>query len=406
MTNKRTALLCAAALLLASTPLLAGTAGRADAAVRHRHHCVASAGPARGEAGTVRDIVKKARRDLKLRAVVARVTENGRDVWTGALGSSMTDVPARPDMRFRAGSVGISYMGTILLQLADEKRIRLDDPISRWLPEVPHAKEITLRMLGDSTSGLQDYVKNPAFVTELLAHPFKQWTPRELLTYTKPRDLLYKPGSNFSYAHGNFVLLGAALERITHTRLDHLLEQRIYRPFGLHATSNSYTPDIPTPVLHAFTTARGKYEESTFWNPSWTTAPGAVITQDVCDLARSGEGIGRGQTLTRQGYRTLLNPGTIGLGKKTKQCPYCIPMTKAAHFGMSVLVVNGWIIQNPSFLGYAAIMAYLPSKHLSIAVAATDSLTTNTDVTNLAQNVAEAISKPLAPNNPLTLGPF
>ncbi|WP_152627053.1 serine hydrolase domain-containing protein [Streptacidiphilus melanogenes] len=406
MTRKRTALLCAAALLLSSTPLLAGTAGSADAAGRRGSDCVASPAAAHGKARVIEDTVRKSRRELKLRAVVARVTENGRDLWTGAVGTSMTSVPARPDMRFRAGSVGISYMGTILLQLADEHRISLDDPISRWLPWVPHAREITLRMLGNTTSGFQDYVKNPDFQKALLAHPFKHWTPAELLGYANPETLLYKPGTNISYSHANFLLLGEALQRITHTRLDHLLEQRIYRPLGLHATSNSYTPDIPTPVLHAFTTARGTYEESTFWNPSWTTAPGAVITQDICDLARSGEGIGAGQTLTRQGYRTLLDPGTVGLGEKTPQCPLCFPQTRAAHFGMSVIVVNGWIIQNPSFLGYAAIMAYLPSRHLSIAVSATDTPDTSTAVTNLATNVAEDISQRLVPNNPLTLGPF
>ncbi|WP_042432366.1 serine hydrolase domain-containing protein [Streptacidiphilus anmyonensis] len=408
MTRKRTALLCAAALLLTSTPLLAGTAASADAvgSARRGSDCVASPAPARGQARVIQDTVEKARRDLKLRAVVARVTENGRELWTGALGTSMTGVPARPDMRFRAGSVAITYMGTILLQLADEKRISLDDPLSRWLPEVPHAREITLRMLGDTTSGFQDYVKNPDFQKALLAQPFKQWTPEELLGYANPRTLLYRPGTNLSYSHANFLLLGEALQRITHTRLDHLLEQRIYRPLGLHATSNGYTPDIPTPVLHAFTTARGTYEESTFWNPSWTTAPGAVITQDICDLARSGEGIGTGRTLTRQGYRTLFDPGTIGLGEKTAQCPLCIPQTRAAHFGMSVLWVNGWLIQNPSFLGYAAIMAYLPSRHLSIAVSATDTPNTSTDVTNLATNVAEAVSQRLVPGNPLTLGPF
>ncbi|RAG84274.1 serine hydrolase [Streptacidiphilus pinicola] len=406
MTSKRTALMCATALLLASTALLTGTTASADPAAHRGYDCLASPTPARGEARTILDIVKKDRRDLKLRAVVARVTQNGRDVWTGALGPSMTDVPARPDMRFRAGSVGISFMGTVLLQLVDEKRVRLDDPLSKWLPSVPHAKEITLRMLGDTTSGFQDYVKNPAFVAELVSHPFRHWTPQELLAYTRPKDLLYKPGTNFSYAHGNFLLLGEALERITHTRLDHLLEQRIYRPLGLDATSNSYTPDIPTPVLHAFSAGRGKYEETTFWNPSWTTAPGAVITMDICDLARAGAGIGSGQTLTPKGHRTLLNPGTIGLGEPTQRCPHCIHGTKAAHFGMSVLVVNGWIIQNPSFTGYAAIMAYLPSRHLSIAVAATDTADTNPNITNLAQNVAEDISKPLVPNDPLTLGPF
>ncbi|WP_152627929.1 serine hydrolase domain-containing protein [Streptacidiphilus neutrinimicus] len=409
MTRKRTALLCAAALLLSTAPLLAGTAGAADASAAgagRGSDCAASADPARGQARVVQDAVRKAGRDLKLQAVVARVTENGRDVWTGALGTSMTSVPARPDMRFRAGSVGISYMGTILLQLADEKRISLDDPISRWLPEVPYAHRITLRMLGSTTSGFQDYVKNPAFQAALLAHPFQHWTPEEVLRYANLRTLLYRPGTNISYSHANFVLLGEALQRITHTRLDHLLEQRIYRPLGLRATSNGYTPEIPTPVLHAFTSARGTYEESTFWNPSWTTAPGAVITQDVCDLARSGEGIGSGRTLTRQGYRTLLNPGTIGLGKKTTRCPLCFPQTRAAHFGMSVIVVNGWIIQNPSFLGYAAIMAYLPARHLTIAVSATDTPATPATVPNPATNVAEAISQRLVPSNPLTLGPF
>lgn len=359
------------------------------------------------------DAVEKVRRDLKLRAVVARVTQDGRDVWTGAVGPSMTGVPARPDMRFRAGSVGIAFMNVILLQLVDEGRVSLKDPISRWLPAVPHADEITLGMLGDATSGIQDYVKNSAFQADLLAHPFKQWTPQELVSIADPRDLLYPPGANFSYSHADYVLLGAALERITHTRLDHLLQQRIYRPFGLRATSNSYTPDVPAPVLHAFTSARGVYEDSSFWNPSWTTAPGAVITMDICDLARAGAGVGSGRTLTRHGYETLLNPGTVGLGTPHPytpggDCPadICIPQTEAAHFGMGSIVVGGWVFQNPSFTGYAALMAYLPSERLTIAVTATSSPDTAPDVVNPGENVAAAISRALVLNNPLTFGPF
>ncbi len=359
------------------------------------------------------DAVEKLRRDLKLRAVVARVTQDGHDVWTGAVGPSMTGVPARPDMRFRAGSVGIAFMNVMLMQLVDEGRVSLDDPISRWLPEVPHAGEITLRMLGEATSGIQDYVKNAGFRADLLAHPFKQWTPQELVSIADPKDLLYPPGKNFSYSHANYVLLGAALARITHTSLDQLLKQRIYRAFGLRATSNSYTPDIPTPVLHAFTTGRGVYEDSTFWNPSWTTAPGAVITMDLCDLARAGAGVGSGRTLTPHGYQTLLDPGTVGLGTPRPytpggECPVdiCIPQTKAAHFGLGSIVVNGWVFQNPSFTGYAAVMAYLPSERLTIAVTTTSSPTTSPDVVNPSENVAAAISQTLVPKNPLTFAPF
>jgi D-alanyl-D-alanine carboxypeptidase len=403
MNPKQTALLCASTLLLASTPLLAGTEALADGTARRGPDCVSSPTPTGGRARAVLDLVERDQRDLKLRAVVGRVTEHGRDVWTGAVGPSMTDVPARPDMRFRAGSVAIAFMGTILLQLVDEKRVHLDDRLSRWLPQVPHANEITLRMLADTTSGFHDYVTSPAFDKELEAHPFKHWTPREILSFADLNDLLYKPGTNFSYSHANFLLLGEALERITHTRLDRLLEQRIYRPLGLHATSNSYTPDMPPPVLHAFTSERGTYEESTFWNPSWTTAAGAVINMDICDLARAGTGIGSGRTISRKGYKTLLDPGTIGLGTPTAKCPpdVCLPQTKAVHYGMSVLVVNGWIVQNPSFSGYAAVMAYLPSKDLSIALSVTYSPTTDQNIQNLGNNVAKDLSHLLVPNQPL-----
>ncbi|MEY9873018.1 D-alanyl-D-alanine carboxypeptidase [Streptacidiphilus sp. MAP12-33] len=402
MTRKRTALLCATALLLSSAPLLAaGTAAPASAAARRGPDCAASPTPTGGTARAVLDLVEKDRRDLKLRAVVARVTEHGRDVWTGAVGPSMTGVPARPDMRFRTGSVGIAFMGTILLQLVDEKQVRLDDRISRWLPEIPHAREITLRELADTTSGFRDYVTDAGFDKELEAHPFRHWAPKDVLAFAHlDRKLLYRPGKNFSYSHANFVLLGEALERITHTRLDHLLEQRIYRPLRLRATSNSYTPDIPAPVLHAFTSERGTYEESTFWNPSWTTAPGAVITQNICDLARAGAGIGSGRTLSAKGYRTLLDPGTIGLGTP---CPPgdCLPQTKAVHYGTSVLVVNGWVVQNPSFSGYAAVMAYLPKKDVSIAVSVTYSPTADQSVQNLGNNIAKDLSHLLVPNQPL-----
>jgi hypothetical protein len=66
-----------------------------------------------------------------------------------------------------------------------------------------------------------------------------------------------------------------------------------------------------------------------------------------------------------------------------------------------VLVVNGWIVSNPSFSGYAAIMAYLPSKDLSIAVSVTYSPTTDQSVQNLSNNIAKDLSRLLAPNQPL-----
>ncbi|MFJ9948273.1 serine hydrolase domain-containing protein [Kitasatospora sp. NPDC091207] len=215
------------------------------------------------------------------------------------------------------------------------------------------------------------------------------------------QDLWYEPGTNWSYSHANFVLLGAALEKITGTRLDHLLQQEVTGPLGLHETRNSFTPDIPTPVLHAFTSERGKYEESTFWNPSWTTAPGAVETTDICDLARSAVGIGSGELLSPSSYRELLNPGTVGLGTPTPKCPatICIAQTEATHYGTGVLVLNDWISQHPLFFGYSASQDYLPCEHLAIAVSTTDGPTAPGG--HSAHTIAQRIAAALAPDHPI-----
>ncbi|WP_328761695.1 MULTISPECIES: serine hydrolase domain-containing protein [unclassified Streptomyces] len=396
----RTALVCAAGLFAATTLQATGATFAADREPPPAS-CVSSPTPAGGQARQVMDIARQAQKDLGLNAVVLRVTRDGKEVVTGALGQSMTGVPATADMHFRSGSVAIAYMGDVLLQLVDEHEVGLDDPVSRWLPDLPHGDEITLRMLAASTSGLHDYVTDPKFDAALEAAPFRQWTPKELVAYSLAHPLWYEPGTNWSYSHANFVLLGSALEKITGTRLDRLLQERVMDPLGLRDTHNSFTPEITTPVLHAFTSERGTYEESTFWNPSWTTAPGAVQTTHICDMARSAVAIGSGELLSPAGYRVSLDPGTIGLGKATAQCPstICPAMTREHHFGLGLIVQNGWVVQNPSFSGYAAIQAYLPSDRLAIAVSTTVGPDGAQD--NTAQTIAYRIADALSPGHPL-----
>ncbi|MFF2774710.1 serine hydrolase domain-containing protein [Streptomyces sp. NPDC058052] len=397
----RAAVLGAALLALVAPSAAPAVPAPAGAAPHGSETCARTPGPLSGDARRVLEVARKARKDLRLNAVLLRVTVDGREVVTGALGESMTGVPAEPDMHFRAGSVAFAHIGTALLRLVEQRRVRLDDTVERWLPEVPRAGEITLRMLANNTSGLHDYVTDPAFGAELTPHPFKQWTPEELLAFPFSHDLWYDPGTNWSYSHANYLLLSRALERITGTRIDRLVRELVTGPLGLRETRNSFTPEIPAPVLHAFTSDRGLYEESTFWNPSWTTGPGAVITSTVCDMARSAQGIGSGELIGPRSYRVLLDPGTVGLGTPTRTCPatICLKQTEERHFGLGVIVSGGWLLQNPSFSGYAALQAYLPSKRLAIAVSATKTATTADG--NMAQEVAGRIAAALAPEDPL-----
>ncbi|MFI9833256.1 serine hydrolase domain-containing protein [Streptomyces sp. NPDC051913] len=381
-------------LLALGTPATAGGNG-------HHRPCTRSQSPDHGPARDIVRIAERAKAEMDLKSVIVRVTVDGHDVVTTALGRSMTGVPADPALHFRNGNIAISYLGTALLRLVDQGVVGLDDPVKRWLPDLPHGEKITLRMLAASTTGLVDYVRLPAFQKAVVADPFRQWTAKEVVALSTSEPRWYQPGTNWSYSHANFVLLGAALEKITGARLDVLLQREVMGPLNLRETRNSFTPDIPTPVLHAFTDDRGTYEESTFWNPSWTTAPGAVQTTDICDLARSAAAIGSGELLSRATYEELLNPGTVGLGHATRTCPatVCIANTAATHYGMGVLVLGDWISQHPLFFGYSASMDYLPSERLAIAVSTTQGRKAADG--HSAHTIAQRIAAALAPDHPI-----
>jgi CubicO group peptidase (beta-lactamase class C family) len=330
----------------------------------------------------VMKVVTDTMAEQHLKAVIVRVTIDGRELLTRAVGESMTGVPATPAMHFRNGAVAISYVSTLLLRLVDKGKIGLDDKLSKWLPDVPNADRVTVRQLAQMTSGYADYViGNTEFETALYQDPFKQWEPDQLLGYATSRPLLYDPGTNWNYAHTNYVLLGKALEKATGTDMPTLLRDEVIKPLGLTGTANSFTPEIPAPVLHAFTSERRQalqipsgtpfYEESTYWNPSWTITHGAIQTTNIYDMEATAVGIGSGKLLTKKSYDLLVSTDLRGKTHPLPGCTTCAAMNDGYTYGMGLVISGDWLLQNPLFAGEAGVEAYLPSKKIAIAVAVT-----------------------------------
>jgi D-alanyl-D-alanine carboxypeptidase len=94
--------------------------------------------------------------------MVFGVWVNGRQLVTGALGSELPGVRATRDMHFRIGNVTEAFTDTLLLQLVAQRKVSLNDPVSRWFPGLHRARQVTLRMLAASTSGYADYVNRPS----------------------------------------------------------------------------------------------------------------------------------------------------------------------------------------------------------------------------------------------------
>ena len=316
-----------------------------------------------------------------LHAAIVRVTIDGEEVVTAALGESITGVPATTDMHFRNGSVAISYVATLLLTLVDDGVVGLDDPLSTWLPELPESDHVTLRMLANMTAGYQDYVPDESFQRQFYADPFRQWTPEELVALSLAQPRVFAPGTNWDYAHANYVILGLALEKATGRSVADLMQERVLGPLGLTNTVSSSTPAIPEPVLHAFSSERRAplgippgtrfYEESTYWNPSWSITHGAVQTTNIYDMAASAVAIGEGTLLSPASYQAMVAPTLLGFGSPLAGCRACHTLSAAYNYGLGVILRGNWLLQSPLFAAQSGVMAYLPTRKIAIALVVT-----------------------------------
>lgn len=332
-------------------------------------------------AAEIAAIVESAMTDYALNAAIVRVTIDGEEIITAAYGESMTGVPATTDMHFRNGAVTISYMTTLLLQLVDRGEVGLDDPIANWLPDLPDADKVTLRMLANMTAGYPDYVQNAEFLKQIYENPFRMWTADEKIAIGLSTPRLFAPGTNWDYSHTNYVILGLALEKITGQPLDVALQENVLGPLGLENTTASMTAEIPAPALHAFTAERREplgiapgipfLEDSTAWNPSWTLATGSIQTTNIYDLTATAEAIGEGTLLSPESHAAQISPDLLGFGVPLAGCANCLTMNEQYTYGLGVVLHGDWILQNPLFFGYSATEAYLPSDKIAIAVALT-----------------------------------
>ena len=430
---RRTAMVAALALLLAACTSANTSDGQSSTGSGGTTSVSGSPGTATGTTATavpsnsgaatdpamtasVMKVVNDMRESRHLRAVLVRVTVDGQVKVEQAVGESMTGVPATTDMHFRNGAVAESYMSTLLLMLVDQGKVTLDDKVSTWLPDLPHADQVTLGQLVQMTSGYVDYEQLPEFTAANYAEPFKMWTPNELLSYAVDKPLWYEPGTNWNYAHTNYVILGLALEKITGQDLNTALQEKVLRPLGLTDTTDpGGTAIIPEPVLHAFSSERRQflsvpattplYEEATFWNPSWTFAQGAVQTTTLHDLSVTAEAINSGRLLSAESHAAMVSTDLRGKTSSIPGCGAgCFEQIVGYTYGLGVVISGNWLLQDPLFSGESAVEAYLPSQKIGIAVAVTYEPEAFDGTTGAYENVADQLWRQigiqLAPTDP------
>ncbi len=255
----------------------------------------------------------------------------------------MTAVPATTNMHFRNGAVAISYVSTLLLILVDEKKVSLDDKLSKWLPDVPNADRVTLGQLAQMTSGYVDYViGNTEFEQGAVRGPVPAVGTRPAARLRDVEAAAVRAGHELELrAHQLRAAGQGAGEGDRRGHAEAVGGQGACGPSGLTNTANSFTPEIPAPVLHAFTSERREalkipggtpfYEESTYWNPSWTITHGAIQTTNIYDMEASAAGLGSGKLLSKESYEKFASTDLRGKTRALPGCTTCMEMNDVLH---------------------------------------------------------------------------
>ncbi|MES5939355.1 MULTISPECIES: serine hydrolase [unclassified Bacillus cereus group] len=206
-----------------------------------------------------RTSVKKAMRDslqLGYPGILAQISKGGKN-WRYAAGIAdlRTKKPMKTDFRFRIGSTTKTFIATVLLQLAGENRLNLDDSIEKWLPGVIQgngydANQITIRQILNHTSGIAEYLKSKDYD---IMDTKKLYTAEELVKMgiSLPPD--FAPGKGWSYSNTGYVILGILIEKVTGNSYAEEVENRIVEPLEL---SNTFLPGNST-VIPGTKHARG-----------------------------------------------------------------------------------------------------------------------------------------------------
>lgn len=256
-------------------------------------------------------------------------------VYLDALGVADTGTQAPMDLglSYRIGSNTKPMVCYVILQLVAEGLLQLDDPVSKFFNDptlpFPFGDAITIRMLGNMTSGLRSYELEPVF-QNAFSQGKTDWSVRELLeigfsltgTPGSPNPA-FTPGTQVRYANINTVILGDIACRLTGRTLERLLEERIFIPLAMGSTYVPLSSDFLAPHARGYSrmlSADGSLEDATTVSSSWTNAAGVVVSTHQ-DMARwlpvllRGDGLPDSLKAERLiGYVDPASPRVYGFG--------------------------------------------------------------------------------------------
>jgi D-alanyl-D-alanine carboxypeptidase len=244
------------------------------------------------------------------------VVKDGRIAYLQAYGQARLSpaMEATPQMHYSVGSISKQFTAAAVLLLVQEGKLTLDDPVSKYLPNLTRANEVTLRMLLSHTSGYQDYWPEDYVMTSMMVPT----TAQHILDVWGKKPLDFDPGTQWQYSNTNYVIAGRIVEQVSGMPLVDLLEKRVFVPLGMVNVWNSDASKLPATDPTGYERyALGPPRPSPQEGAGWMFAAGE-LAMPAHDLALWDISLIDRSLLTTASYNEWFKPVLLKNGNNTK----------------------------------------------------------------------------------------
>jgi CubicO group peptidase (beta-lactamase class C family) len=244
------------------------------------------------------------------------VLQDGRVAYVGTFGwrDAGRRLPVRRDTVFEIGSITKQFTAACILQLQAAGKLQIDRPLSDYLPEAPHAREVTLRQLLTHTSGLHDYITDDEGGIDAKASQAS--TYQDLVARIARLPLDFQPGSRWAYSNTGYLLLGRVIETVSGESYWDYLRGHVLKPLRMTETRTMADEGRSASMAKGYRHRNGVLEAAPGLDASWAGAAGFLIAP-LDDLARWDAALRAGKVVSARDYRSMTSPSATRDGAST-----------------------------------------------------------------------------------------
>jgi len=312
----------------------------------------------------------------------------GQGEWVVTKGVADTETGEAPkiDDHIRIASITKTLTATVVLQLVDEGKLKLDDTLNKFDLglAVPNGDKITIRNLLNMTSGLFSYTADDSFWNTYVQDPEKPWTPRELVEISIAHGAVAPPGGEYDYNNTNYILLGLIIEELTGSTAGKEITNRIINKLPLKNTTFPSETAMPSPYMHGYTpnpdgeASAAATEDVSISSPTAGWTAGAIISNQA-DMKRWLEALRSGELLSPEMHKA--------------QATFGPPNT--ANYGLGLMGFTSFIGHSGEILGYNN-AAYTQTKEDGVTIIVFINRYPNA-IEGVPEEILGAIAEDLAP---------